>query len=116
MSARKLFKVLAPGIATDGTTYEGEPIEFHFSKNEKLVVGDKFTAEFSETRIDSSTIFVESGPSAGKERKEFESAGPDRAGSWRPQGTPDRGRGTPDSGRFSHRGPEHVQTSKVVLP
>jgi hypothetical protein len=109
MPARKMFKVLAPGIASDGTTYEGEPIEFYFSKNEKLIVGDRFTAEFSDTQIDSSTIFVESGPSAGKERKEFESVGPDKVGSWRPQGTPDRGKGTPDSGRWSHGGPEHAK-------
>ena len=59
-------------------------------------------------------VFIESGPNAGKERAEFESAGgPERdAPGWNPhRGTPDTGLngGRPDSGRFSRGGPEHAK-------
>lgn len=105
------FRVLAAGIATDGTEYQGQSVEFYFRKEEGLVPGDVFSAEIfagSENDIDPSSIFVEAGPSAGREsreRPEFESVGAtDRTGSWRPQGTPDTGLGggKPHDGRFSH--------------
>lgn len=111
---RTNFRVLAAGIATDGTKYEGQLIEFYFPKEEGLVPGDVFSAETyygRPTDIDASTIFVEQGPSASREtrdRPEFESAGgPERdAVGWNPhRGKPHNGGASgqkSDSGRFSH--------------
>jgi hypothetical protein len=111
-AGRKMFTVLAPGVASDGSRYEGKPIEFYFSESLGLEVGDVFSATIPlSTDIDPASVFVESGPSAGRERERFESAGgPEKdARGWQPQGTPHRIAGTPDSGRFSHNGPEHTK-------
>ena len=107
-AGRKLFTVTAAGVASDGSRFDGELIEFFFSKKLDLKVGDVFSADIPlGTDIDANGIFVEMGPSAGKmERKEFESAGgPEaevRGYGWDPhRGTPHKIAGRPHNGRFS---------------
>lgn len=104
---RPRFRVVNPvkGIAEDASG-----IYFYFARTLDLQAGDIISAEVIDHNL-LIDVFVEEGPSAGKERSEFESAGgPERdAVAWNPhRGTPHRIAGTPDSGRFSHYGPEHA--------
>ncbi|MGB6496340.1 MAG: hypothetical protein WBF09_05040 [Candidatus Acidiferrum sp.] len=107
-AGRRNFTVLAPGVASDGTRFQGQMVEFFFPKSEGLEVGDVFSANIPlSIDIDPASIFVESGPNAEKERKDKESAGgPEREKrGWQPNlGTPDTGLGggKPHNGRFSN--------------
>lgn len=107
-AGRKMFTVLGLGVASDGSRFEGQMVEFFFPKSEGLEVGDVFSAAIPlSTDIDPDSIFVENGPNAEKERKEKESiGGPEREKrGWQPNlGTPDTGLGggKPHNGRFSN--------------
>lgn len=60
-AGRKLFRVIADGVASDGTRYQGTPVEFYSSKKLELNEGTIFSADIPpDTNIDSSSIFVES--------------------------------------------------------
>ena len=72
-----MFKVIGPGVATDGTSFEGQPIEYFFPKELELEPGTMFSADVPQNpRINVSSVFIESGPKFVGERKEFSSAGP----------------------------------------
>src|SRR5271155_4875458 len=96
-AGRMMFTVLAPGVASDGSRFQGKIVEFFFPKSEGLEGGDVFSAAIPiGTDISPDTIFLESGPKAEKERKEMESAGgPERENrGWDPH------RGTPGIGHI----------------
>lgn len=96
---RPHFKVVDPqkGIAEDASG-----IYFYFARTLDLQAGDIISAEVVDQNL-LTDVFCEQGPSAGKERTEFENVGqvPNVSG-WRPQGTPHKIAGTPHDGKFSH--------------
>src|SRR5437870_1406711 len=60
-AGRQMFSVVAPGVASDGTKFEGKLIEFQCPKD--IAVGSTFSAAIPQSeRIDPESIFVESGP------------------------------------------------------
>ena len=92
-AGRQMFQVIAPGVATDRTKFQGQTVEFFFPKSLNLEVGSTFSAAIPQSNyIEADTIFVESGSRAEGERKEFESTEPEVKG-WEPRGTPDTGLG-----------------------
>ncbi len=94
---RQFFRVIKAGTAVDDAG-----IEFYFPKEEGPVSGDIISAETIEQNL-LTDIFVEQGPSAGREREEFESVGQEQPAGWNPnRGTPHKIAGTPHDGKFSH--------------
>ncbi len=93
---RQNFKVLRDGVAMDGTFFAGKPIEFTFDPEKAdLVIGEIFSAEVTESEINTSTIYKE-------ERGQFESAATtwglgqgeadiEQARGWQPRSNPDTG-------------------------
>jgi hypothetical protein len=65
---RITFKVLRPGVASDGTFHGGRYIEFKYDASKiDLAIGELFSAEVCESEIDTQSIYLE-------ERGQFESA------------------------------------------
>src|SRR5271156_3844119 len=57
-AGRNMFTVLAPGVASDGSRFQGQSVEFFFPKSLGLEVGDMFSANIPlSTDIDPASIF-----------------------------------------------------------
>ena len=113
---RQTFRLIRPGVCTDGTKFEGRCVEFFYDADKLpperalLRPGELFSAEIlvgTQDQLDPDSIFLE-------ERGNFESAattwglGTDdadvgQARGWQPRNNPDTGLngGTPHNGRFS---------------
>lgn len=97
---RPRFRVVNPakGVAEDASG-----IYFYFARTLDLRAGDVISAEVVDQNL-LIDVFVEEGPSAEKEREQFESVGqPTPEPGWNPhRGTPHKIAGVPHDGRFSH--------------
>jgi hypothetical protein len=100
-AGRMMFSVIRPHIATDGTKYKGELIEYSFTSD--IEPGSTFSAAVpTDPHIDDETIFIESGPQHQGERKQFDSVSEPKG--WTPRtGNSSYAPGAhSDTGRFSH--------------